>query len=448
MTVGSPVKLLIVFSIPMLIGNVFQQLYNLADSIIVGQFIGADALAAIGATNSITFFFFALCNGFASGGGIIVSQAFGEGNPDKVRNSMLNTAYIMFALPLVVGISAFAGSRAILTALNTPENILDESVSYMRTQCVGLMCVSLYNLASSSIRALGDSKTPLYFLIFSCVLNVVLDIIFVWNLRLGVWGAGVATVLSQFVSGVLCIIQALRTNPYFKFKKEDARVNKGTLANIVKLGLPLSLQYSLIAISCMALQTVVNGFSAVAVAAFTANGRIEQLAHQPYQSLSAALTTFTGQNYGAKKNERAISGYWKSLLLMALWTLIMVPPLWIFARKIASIFVNDQAVIEMTAKALRITTLFYLSLGTVYIIRGILSGIGDAFFALLNGIVETIGRCSVPFILTAIPLIGVWGIWWSVGIVWFLAAFTAWLRYVYIKKRRLSDTAAVATSVE
>lgn len=445
MTEGSTIGLLIRFSIPMLIGNLFQQVYNLADSIIVGRLINADALAAIGATSSITFFFFALCNGFASGGGIIVSQNFGEGDADKVRNSMLNTAYIMFFLPLIVGLTAYILATPILRVLDTPEVIMDDAAIYMRTQCIGMMFVSLYNLASSMMRSLGDSKTPLYFLIFSCILNVILDIVFVYNLGLGVWGAGAATVLSQLVSGVLCLIKAVSSNPYFKFKKADMRVNHGTIASIVKLGIPISLQYSLIAISCMALQRVVNGFGAVAVAAFTATGRIEQLAHQPYQSLTAALTTFAGQNYGAKKNRRAIEGYRKSLLLMGIYTLVMVPLIQIFAEPVSALFVNEADVIQMGARALRITSLFYVFLGVIYVVRGILSGIGDAFFALFNGVVEIIGRFTVPIGLTMIPAVGVWGIWWSVGIVWFISGFTAWLRYVYIKKRRLTDKAEDAS---
>lgn len=435
MTEGNPVRLILLFSIPMLIGNIFQQFYNFADSVIVGQFVGADALAAIGATGSITFFFFALCNGIGSAGGIITSQFFGEGSEDKVKNCIANTAYIMLLVPTAIGIIAFFAAGPILELLRTPESIMQESKVYMRIMCVNLVLVSAYNYASSMLRALGDSKTPLYFLIFSCILNIVLDIIFVYNLHLGVFGAGIATLIASFICGVLCLAFAFKTNPYFKMSKSDWKVNPVLLKKCIKLGVPLSLQFSLIAISCMALQRVVNAFGPVAVAAFTATSRIEQLIHQPYGTLGTALATYCGQNYGAKNKARILEGYKKSFVMMAIFTVIMLPLIQIFGNPIASLFVKDAEVISMGAKALRITSLFYIFLGIIYVARGVLNGIGDATFALINGVTEVVGRFVVPVLLTTVAFIGVWGIWWSVGIVWFLSALTAWLRYIWMKNR-------------
>lgn len=444
MTEGKTVKLIILFSIPMLIGNIFQQVYNIADSIIVGQFLGSQALAAIGATSSLTFFFFALCNGFGAGGGIIVSQSFGRGDTSQVKNCIANTGYIMIALPFLVGSLAFGIAPVLLKLLKTPEDIFHDALVYIRLMSIGLFFVSIYNYVSSMMRALGDSKTPLYFLIFSCILNIGLDILFVFVLKMGVFGAGLATLISQFISNILSLGYAIIFNPYFKLSKENLKLNLNVIAQTVKLGLPLSLQFSMIAISCMALQRVVNSFGAIAVAAFTATGRIEQLIHQPYQTLSAALSTFSGQNYGAKKYKRVIEGYRKTMMLMAIFTAIIIPVIQIFGAQITSIFVHDAEVIAMGAKAMRITSIFYIFLGIIYIVRGVLNGLGDAFFALLNGIVEVIGRFGVPILLTSIPLFGVWGIWWSVGIVWFMAGFTAWLRYLYKKKKNLSDTEAIS----
>lgn len=437
MTAGNPVKLILIFSVPLLIGNIFQQFYNLADSIIVGRFINADALAAIGVTASLTFLFFAICNGFGSGGGIIVSQSFGRGDTKEVKNCIANTGYIMICLPLAVGILAFALSRPLLHLLETPENIFEDSLVYLRLMCVGLLFVSVYNYISSMMRALGDSRTPLYFLIFTCILNALLDLLFVCVLKQGIWGAGIATLISQFVSNILCLAYAFKFNEYFKFDKSDLRLNKIILIRTVKLGVPLSLQFSLIAISCMALQRVVNAFGAVTVAAFTATSRIEQIIHQPYQTLSAALATFCGQNYGARKNDRVIDGYHKTFWMMVIFTAVMMPVIQLFARQIAGLFVEEADVIEMSAEAMRLTSYFYICLGIIYVVRGILNGLGDAFFALLNGIIEVIGRFFVPVIMTAISAVGLWGIWWSVGIVWLLSGLTAWLRYIY-KKRMLN----------
>lgn len=437
MTTGSPVKHILIFSVPLLLGNIFQQFYNLADSIIVGKFINADALAAIGVTSSITFLFFAICNGFASGGGILVSQSFGRGDTKEVKNYIANTGYIMIILPFVVGVLAFFLASPILKILDTPEDIFEDALLYIRLMCIGLLFVSVYNYVSSILRALGNSKTPLYFLIFSCVLNVLLDLLFVCVFKQGVFGAGIATLISQLASVILCLFYAFRFNEYFRFCTKDLQFNQTVFIQTIKLGVPLSLQFSLIAISCMALQRVVNAYGAVAVAAFTATSRIEQIIHQPYQTLSSALSTFCGQNYGAKKNDRVLNGYRKTVLMMLIFTIVMVPLIQIFAEGISAIFVDEVEVINMSAKALRITSYFYVFLGMIYVVRGILNGLGDAFFALFNGIVEVIGRFTVPFILTAIPLFGLWGIWWSVGIVWFVSGFTAWLRYIY-KKGMLS----------
>lgn len=437
MTDGEPIRLLVLFAVPMMIGNIFQQLYNVVDSAIVGRLVGADALASIGATGSVTFMFIALCNGIGSGGGIVTSQCFGAGETARVRRCLANVAYIMLVFPLIVGAAAYLLTEPLLVFLETPEDVLQDAVVYMHVMCVGVPLVSLYNYVASMLRALGDSRTPLYFLIFSCILNTVLDFVFVYCFHMGVFGAAVATLISQFVSGVSCLIYAFRTNPYFRLQREDLRFDPDIVGRAVRIGIPLSLQFSLIAISCMALQRVVNTFGTVAMAAFTATSRVEQVIHQPYQTMGAALSTYTGQNFGARDHKRVILGYRKSLLLMAGFTAVMVPLIQILGRPIISIFVGEEEVITMGAKALRITSLFYLFLGVIYIVRGVLNGVGDAFFALLNGIIEVIGRFTVPIMLTMIPAIGLWGIWWSVGIVWFLSGLTAWMRYVWYRKRRL-----------
>lgn len=434
MTTGNTVKHLLLFSIPMLIGNIFQQVYNLVDSIIVGRYLGADALAAVGTTGSITFFFFALCNGIGNGGGIITSQFFGSHDEEKVKSCIANTGYIMIAFPFIVGGVACFMARPLLIALATPAAILEDAVIYTQVLSAGLLFVSVYNYVSSMLRALGDSKTPLYFLIFSCLLNVVLDFGCVCLLNWGVFGAGIATVASQFVGGAACLIYAFKKNSYFKMSREDLAINGSVIWKTVKLGVPLSLQFSLIAISSMALQRVVNTFGAVTVAAFTATSRIEQLVHQPYQTLSASLSTFSGQNYGAKNSKRVFEGYHKSLIIMVLFTIIIVPVMYIFGDNITGWFVSDAEVIEMGAISLKITSLFYFFLGIIYVVRGVLNGVGDAFFAMFNGIIEVIGRFTVPILMTKYMGIGLWGIWWSVGVVWGISGLTAWFRYLYKKK--------------
>lgn len=439
MTTGNPLKLIARFALPMLVGNIFQQLYNLADSIIVGRIIGKDALAAVGATGSVTFLFFALCNGIGNGGGIVTSQFFGQGDDRSVKRCITNTAYIMLVVPIVIGSLGLLLSRPLLVLLQTPEDIMADSLIYLRIMCVGTVFVSIYNFISSILRALGDSRTPLYFLIFSCILNVGLDFFFILVLNTGVWGAAVATLIAQFLSGALCILYSLKRNPYFKLTAEDFVYDKFIVLKTIRLGIPLSLQFAMISISCMALQAVINSFGPVAVAASTAISRIEQVIHQPYQTMGATLSTFTGQNYGAKKFDRVKTGHRYGLIIVAIFSLLMLPVMQLFGRNIVAIFVDDAEVIEMGGRAIQISSLFYIFLGVIYSIRGVLGGLGDALFSLINGIVEVIGRFTVPFILTAIPAIGLWGIWWSVGIVWFMAGFSAWIRYRTYGLKQLNE---------
>lgn len=440
MTEGNPTRLLLLFSIPMLVGNIFQQLYSFADSIIVGKLIGADALAAIGATGSISFFFFALSLGIGTGGGIVTSQFFGRGDVAKVKNCIVNNAYIMVVIPIVVGGLAFFLADPVISVMQIKKpEIKANAILYLKINCLGMLFVSFYNYVSSMLRSLGDSRTPLYFLIFSCILNIGLDILFITVFQMGVFGAGIATVISQLLSGVLCMLYAIRTNSYFKFSKNDYNLNLPVIRETIKIGMPVALQFSMIAISCMALQTVVNKSGPVAMAAFTATDKIEQFIHLPYQTLSAALSTFVGQNFGAKKMDRVMQGYRKSMIIMCVFTAVIIPVIQLSGGWLTSLFVEEKPdVVQLGGKALQVTSLFYIFLGIIYMVRGILYGVGDSLFSFINGIVEIIGRVSLPVLLVTALGGNVLGIWWSVGIVWTLAGITAWWRYVVIKKRLIN----------
>ncbi len=435
MTRGNPVYLLIVFAIPMLIGNVFQQMYNLVDSVIVGKFVGADALAAVGATNSIAFLFFALCNGIGSGGGIITAQQFGAGNEENVKKSIVNSGYILLIGSLLVGAVAYVSSETMLRFMATPEEIMHDAVIYMKMQCIGLPLIAVYNHVSAMLRALGDSKTPLYFLVFSCLLNVGLDIWFVCGFGMGIFGAALATIIAQLIAGVGCLLYALKFNSYFKLEKRHFKPEKYLIWGAVRLGVPLSLQFSLVAISCMALQRVVNSFGASVVAAFTASSRVEQLLHQPYGTLSTALSTYSGQNLGAKNFERIRLGFRKSIIMMGIFSILMLPVMQFGGEAIIRLFVDDPQVIYIGVVSLKITSWFYVFLGLINMARGILNGVGDAMFAFINGIVEVVVRIVLPVALTMVPFIGVWGIWWSTGLSWLISAVFCILRYFTWKKK-------------
>ena len=302
-------------------------------------------------------------------------------------------------------------------------------MTYMYMQCIGLPLVAIYNHSSSMLRALGDSKTPLYFLIFASILNVGLDFLFVAVIPWGVFGAALATMIAQVIAGVGCLIYAICNNPYFKMKPAHFKPQGYIIWQSIRLGVPLSLQFSLIAISCMALQKVVNGYDAAVMAAFTATSRVEQLLHQPYQTLSASLATYSGQNLGANKPERIRLGFRKSMIMMIVFSLAMLPVMQLCGTFIIGMFVSEPDVIRYGATALQITSLFYVTLGTIYMTRGVLNGVGDAAFAMINGIVEVIGRITIPVLMTMIPFIGVWGIWWATGVTWLISAAFCILRY-------------------
>lgn len=362
MTTGNPVKLLLSFMIPMLLGSLFQQLYNIIDSIIVGKYVSADALAAVGATGPINFLFFSLCSGMSTGIGIIISQYFGAKDDERVQRSMANSVYVVMALGVLMSIFGFLLSRPLLMFLNTPENIINDSVIFMKITSFGVIAVAAYNGISAIMRALGDAKTPLIFLAFAVLLNIGLDLLFVIVFGWGVMGVAIATITSQGVSVIGSLWFVIIKNPYFRIPKKYLKIDVGIIKKCIRLGLPVALQNSMIALSCVALQGVVNTFGSVVVAAFTVTGRVEQLVQQPYSSLAAALSTYTGQNIGANQIERVKDGFRKSFVIMGCFTLCMLPIAQFCGHSIMGLFVNEPEVIELGTTALKITSWFYLFL--------------------------------------------------------------------------------------
>ena len=435
MTEGKPLVLLSVFALPLLIGNLFQQAYNLADSMIVGQMLGADALAAVGATGSISFLFFSFFSGISGGCGIITAQFFGARKDAQVCRAIANSAYITLASSLLTGTVAFLMVPAVLSWMGTPSEILPDAIIYMRMTSASVPLIAVYNYASSMQRALGDSRTPLYFLVFSCLLNVGLDLLFVGAFGMGVFGAALATMLSQLLAGSGSLLYAFRRNPYFRLNKESLTFDRLIAKRAVRLGLPLALQWSLIAISTTALQFVVNSFGATAMAAYTATNRLEQLVQQPFGSMSMALSTYAGQNMGAGKMHRIRDGFRDSLLAMIVVACGMTLIMQICGKSLVSLFVHEQDVIDLGGRALKITSLFYVFLGVIYVSRGVLNGIGDAVFSFINGIVEIAGRVGLPLLLLTLTSTGVWSIWITAGVTWLLAGLSCILRYISWRKK-------------
>ncbi len=438
MTVGSPAAHIIKFTLPLLLGNLFQQLYNMVDSIVVGKFVSEDALAAVGACGSTNFLFFSLSSGLAIGIGIIVAQFFGAGDEKNVRNTIANSIYVLWGAAITVSIIGIVFCPALLRLLQTPETVIGDSIIYMRTSCAGILFIATYNGVAAMLRALGDSRTPLYFLILSSIINVVLDLVFVLTLGWGVFGVALATIIAQATSAFSCIIYAYHKIEYFRLTREQLRMNPRIIANSFKIGVPIAMQNSMIAVSCMVLQGVVNTFGETVMAAYTVIGRIEQVVQQPYMSLGSALTTYSGQNMGAGKIDRVKKGFRQGTVMVLIFSLCMLPIAYLFGEQIVGIFVNDPEVIAIGAKAIRINSICYFGLGMIYVPRSVLNGCGDTGFAMINGITEVICRVVFSLILTSIPLLGYWGIWMTTGLTWALTGMVCVARYFKGKWRTKS----------
>ena len=429
MTTGNTTKLLLEFAVPMLIGNIFQQLYNLADSAIVGRFVGPGALAAVGSTGSLNFLFFSFCIGVSAGGGITASRYFGAKDAAGVRKTIVNSAYLMLAASLLMAFIGYAVSDPVLHLLETPEDIFLSSRMYMRIMSLGIPLVGMYNHASSMLRALGDSRTPLVFLLVASAINIGLDLLFVCVFGMGVFGAAVATLAAQFLAGASCLLFAFFKNEYFRITKDLLRPDFGIMKECTRMGSMLAMQMSLIAVSCIALQRYVNGFGSMTVAVFTATNRIEQIVLQPFGSLGTALSTHAGQNLGAGNYRRIREGFRKGMVIITVFSAIFIPLFQIFGGDIMRLFTKDEEIVLMGARALKIESAFFFVLGVIYVCRSVLNGIGDAGYALINGVVELVGRIGFPLVLSLSPAVGVWGIWYAVGLTWAISAGSALVRY-------------------
>ena len=304
MTSGKPVKLILLFALPLIVGNIFQQFYSMADTVIVGRTIGVNALAAVGCTGSVSFFILGFVMGFTSGLSILIAQRFGAEDEEGIRCSFAAGIILSIALTIVMTLFAVALVRPAMELLQTPEEILDDAVSYIRIIFWGIGASVLFNLGSNTMRALGDSRTPLYFLIFACCVNIVLDIVLIAVVGMGVAGAGVATIFSQLLSGICCFVYIWKKMPVLRINRHHFHLARKQLGDHLRIALPMAFQMSIIAIGALILQFALNGLGAVSVAAYTAAQKIDSIATMPLNSLGQAMTTYTAQNYGAGQYER------------------------------------------------------------------------------------------------------------------------------------------------
>lgn len=435
LTKGNPAKLILLFTIPLLIGNIFQQFYNIADTFIVGRTIGVNALAAVGCTGSIMFLILGFAQGVTSGLSIITAQKFGAEDKQGVKESYFTGIVISMIITVILTIVSTILARPILILMNTPSEIIDDAYNFVLIIFIGIIASMFFNFFSNIIRALGDSRTPLVYLVIACIINIVLDFGFILIFKMGVAGAACATVTAQGVSALLCLWHIKRNLLILKLKKNDLKISKEALLEHIKISLPMGFQASIIAIGAIILQFTLNSLGATSVAAYTAAQKIDTIATQPMMSFGITMATYTAQNYGAEKIERIKEGVRKCVLISVTFS-VVVGLINVFAGHfLTGIFVgyDQKEVISLSQIYLTSNGLCYSLLSLLFIYRYTLQGLGQSFIPTVAGIMELIMRTFAAIMLSK-PL-GFLGVSLANPLAWFGACIPLISAYYIIFRK-------------
>lgn len=443
MLTDSPGKSLFFFAFPMILGNLFQQFYNMADSIIVGQFVGEEALAAVGASYSLTTVFIMLAIGGGIGASVITSQFLGAKFYDKMRTSVFTALISFAAVSIALGIFGFAMGEKILLALRTPDNIMSDAVLYLRIYFIGLPFLFMYNILSSIFNALGNSKTPLYLLIFSSVLNVVLDLFMVIVLHMGVAGVAIATVMAQGISAVISFMILMKNLRQYRTAKQIEKrtviYSWSMLGNMIRIAIPSMIQQSIVSIGMLLVQSVVNGFGSSVLAGFTSGIRIESFCIVPMIATGNAVSTYTAQNLGAGQADRVKKGYRSAYGLVFCFSIIIFLFLSLFHGSMISAFIDVESGAEAFATGnayLVFIRFFFVFIGMKAITDGVLRGAGDVFVFTLANLINLGIRVFVSFYFA--PIWGVEAVWYAVPMGWianYIISFTWFLTGNWSRKQ-------------
>ena len=435
MTVGSPVKLIIQFMIPMCLGNIFQQFYNIADSIIAGQFIGVNALAAIGSTGSLMFFVTGWLNGLTSGFAILVSQLFGAKKYDEMRHYVAMSIYLTAAFTIAMTVGFEIANAPILRMMNTPDEVIGDVIKYMAIIYAGLAVTAAYNALSSFLRALGDSKSPLYFLIISALLNIVLDIVFIVCFGMGVEGCAYATVIAQGISALLCLVYIKKKMPLLHLEKKNFTVSVNSFKRLLALGIPMGLQFSITAIGTIIVQGAVNVYGAVHMAGFSAAGKLQNIVTTIFVAFGATAATFVGQNRGAGKMDRVKSGVKSTQLMILGWSVISMILVFFFGKYLTCIFVDpsETEVLEVSVTYFRTVFWAYPFLGSIFLYRNALQGMGYGLVPMLGGIFELVARAGIVFFIAGKTSFA--GVCLADPAAWIAALIPLIPYYIYVMKK-------------
>lgn len=440
MTTGSPVKLILFFSIPLLIGNIFQQFYSMVDTIIVGKFLGVKALAAVGSTSSMSFLILGFILGLCSGFSVLISQRFGANDNEGLKEAVASSIILSIAMAIIITIISIFTSKPLLRLMNTPKDIINNSYSYIVIIYAGTFAAFFYNMISSILRSIGDSKTPLYFLIVSSILNIVLDLVFIINFKIGVAGAAYATVISQGVAGLLCLIYTAKKYPILKLEKKHFITGTKHFVTHLKIGLPMALQFSITAIGVIILQSAINSFGSNVVAAHTAASKVEQLVMQPSITFGVTMATYCAQNLGAGNIERIQEGVKKCTMINIIIGLISGFILILFGEFFIKMFISnsDNSVIDTAKLYLTTVSIFFIPLSLIFIYRNALQGMGYTFIPMMAGFYELLARTVVAFTLPT--FIGYLGICIASPVAWLSAAIPLAFDYRRKINTLLNDT--------
>lgn len=436
MTKGNPTKTILTFALPILIGNLFQQLYNIVDSVVVGRFLGKDALAAVGSAFMLMNFFSFVIIGLCMGASVVFSLFFGEKNYSKLRKSIFISFFIIAIFTIGLSVLAVVYTEPMLLLMNTPSAILADSKVYLQIVFAGFVFVFLFNASSALLRSIGDSKTPLYFLILAALLNIVLDLFFVITLNMGVAGVAIATIIAQGVSSVLCLVYAFVKIPFIRLSAKDMVFDKEITLMIGKYGFLTAMQQSIMTFGMVCVQGLVNTFGSSTIAAFAAAGKIDSIAYLPVQDFGNAFSTYVAQNKGAGNNERIHQGLQSVTRTIIMFCLVLSALIYMNAHRLIQIFVNANEidVINTGVEYLSIISIFYILIGFLFMFYGYFRGIGALKVSLFLTILSLGTRVLMAYALSSVPQIGQRGIWWSVPIGWALADSVGFIIYLKMKE--------------
>lgn len=449
LTKGNIPKQIFYFTLPMLIGNIFQQLYNTVDSIIIGRFEGTDALAAVGASFPIIFLLVALLMGITMGATILISQYFGAKDFEKVKKTISTTYIFLFFASIIMTIVGLITSSHILRLLNTPESVLPHAQSYLNIMFIGMVSMFGYNAISAILRGVGDSKTPLLFLIVSSIINIALDLLFVATFGWGVAGVAWATVIAQFSSFAFGLIYLSHKKSLLSVNIKEMTFEKDIFFKSLKIGIPSGVQQTVFSLGMIAMQRMVNDFGANTMAAFTAAGRIDSFGIMPIMNFGAAISTFVGQNIGAGKLHRVKKGYLTTLAMCTAVALCVTTALFIFGESLLKMFDSNPEVVQIGMRKLQIVSGFYAVVGVMFVTIGLFRGAGDAMMPMVISL-TTLWLIRIPVASILTPYLGSDGIWWSIPTGWIIGLLLSvgyyatgrWKSKAVVKTPHLTDVAS------